>query len=104
MKPFVFTRLAQQDLGEIWNFIALETIEAADRTIESLEKAAFRLAKNPGIGQLREELAANQYRFFLVYPFLIVYRYQSNPLQIIRVLHGARNASNVLGKDFVEPL
>jgi len=49
------------------------------------------LARTPGIGHSREELADKETRFFLVYSYLIVYRSGTKPLQIIRVLHASRD-------------
>ena len=50
MKPFFLTPLAEQDIGEIWGYIAADSLDAADRVLPGLEKAIFRLAKTPGIG------------------------------------------------------
>lgn len=55
------------------------------------------LAKSPGIGHLREDLADRRHRFFLKYSYLIVYRYETIPLQIIRVLHATRDIQSILG-------
>lgn len=57
MMPFVLTPLAERDVNEIWDHIANDSIEAADRVLESLESAMMRLAKNPRLGHCREELA-----------------------------------------------
>jgi plasmid stabilization system protein ParE len=37
------------------------------------------------------------HRFFLVYSYLIAYRHETKPLQIIRILYAARDAQGVLG-------
>lgn len=97
MKPFVLTPRAGQDIADIWEYIAGDSIEAADRVVNAIERALHRLAKNPGIGHLREDLADPRHRFFLVYSYLIVYRYETKPLQVIRVLHAARDVQSILG-------
>ncbi len=56
-----------------------------------------KLAAAPGIGHRREELAGGPHRFWLVYSYLIVYRVDSQPLQIVRVLHAARELKSILG-------
>ena len=33
----------------------------------------------------------------LVYSYLIVYRFETQPLQVIRVLHAARDVQSILG-------
>jgi len=49
MKPFILTSRAAQDVSDIWDYIADDSIEAADRVLEALEKAMYRLSKTPGI-------------------------------------------------------
>jgi plasmid stabilization system protein ParE len=39
MKPFILTPLAEQDVNDIWAYIADDNIEAADRVLEALERA-----------------------------------------------------------------
>lgn len=88
---------AKQDIDDIWDYIADDNIEAADRVLDALETTIVKLAKNPGIGHWREELTDKRHRFFPVYSYLIVYRHETKPLQIIRVLHAARDVQSILG-------
>ena len=97
MKSFILTPRAEQDVSDIWEYIASDSLVAADRVVAALEKAMFNLAAAPGIGHLREELADRRHRFFLVYSYLIVYRFDTTPLQVIRVLHAARDMQSILG-------
>ena len=97
MTPFVLTSRAEQDIRDIWDYIAGDSIAAADRVLESINQALHRLAKNPGIGHFREDLADRRHRFWLVYSYLIVYRFEPRPLQVIRVLHAARDVQSILG-------
>ena len=103
MKPFILTPRAEQDIGDIWDYIADDNIEAADRVLDAVENALHRIAKNPGIGHMREELADRRHRFLLVYSYLIVYRSETKPLQVIRILHAARDVQNILGLPSEEP-
>ena len=103
MKAVVLTPRAEQDVSDIWDYIAAGNIEAADRVVDALENAMVKLAKNPGIGHWREELTDKRHRFFLVYSYLIVYRQETKPLQIIRVLHAARDVQSILGLAPDEP-
>ncbi|MBI3680851.1 MAG: type II toxin-antitoxin system RelE/ParE family toxin [Acidobacteria bacterium] len=57
MKRFTLTPRAKQDVNDIWDYIADDNIEAADRVLGALEEAMFKLAKNPSIGHWREETA-----------------------------------------------
>jgi plasmid stabilization system protein ParE len=103
MKPFVLTPRADQDVSDIWEFIADDNIEAADRVLEAPERDMVKLAKNPGIGHWREDLTDERHRLCLVYSYLIVYRHETKPLQIIRVLHAARDVQSILGLSADEP-
>jgi len=97
MKPFVLTPLASRDLSEIWEYLAQDSIAIADQTLAAVEKAIRRLARRPGIGHLREDLADRRHRFFLVRSYLVVYRTATKPLQVIRVLHASRDVQALLG-------
>src|SRR5438094_369007 len=97
MKRFILTPSAMQDVNDIWDYIAGDNIQAAGRVLDALENAMGELAKNPGIGHWREELTGKRHRFFPVYTYLIIYRPETRPLQIIRVLNAARDVQSILG-------
>jgi len=61
-----------------------------------LYAAVQKLADVSRMGRLRLELADEGHRFWIVRPYVIVYRHDTNLLQIIRVLHGARDIENLL--------
>jgi plasmid stabilization system protein ParE len=93
MKPYGLTHAAENDLFEIWAFIAADDIEAADRVEAEIFDACGRLAEQPHMGHLRRDLTDKPVRFFPVRgTYLIVYNPASEPLEIIRILHGARDA------------
>ena len=48
---YVFSIDVEADLDEIWEFIATDSIEAANRWIEKLFEAFEALGKMPGMGQ-----------------------------------------------------
>jgi plasmid stabilization system protein ParE len=96
MKAFVLTPLAARDLDEIWSYLAEDSRAAAERVLDALQKAMRDLARRPRIGHVREELADRRHRFFLVYSYLIVYRPETEPLQVIRVLHASRDIQSLL--------
>ena len=95
MTTFVLTPLAARDLSDIWDYLAEDNVEVAQRTLAALEKAMRKLAKRPSIGHRREDLADERHRFFLVYSYLIVYR-PTDPLEVIRVLHAASDVQMLL--------
>jgi antitoxin ParD1/3/4/toxin ParE1/3/4 len=93
---FVLTPAAARDLIEIWDYLADANLKAADHVLKAIEKAMKKLPNDPGIGHLREDLADRRHRFFLVYSYLIVYRPDTKPLQVLRVLHAARDVQSRL--------
>ena len=96
MKSFLLSPQAFQDIDEIWEFIAPDNLDAADRVRDEIFEAFEKLAEMPGMGHLREDLAKEPLRFWPVYSYLIIYRPDSRPLEIVRVLHGARDVKNLL--------
>jgi len=100
MGRFVLTPAAKADLAEIAQFIRQRgSSEAAKRVGRELRQEMRRLADMPGMGHLREDVADESLRFWAVYSYLIVYRPDTRPLQIIRVVHGARDIPTVLEGD-----
>jgi antitoxin ParD1/3/4 len=96
VKRFVLTRIAQHDLEEIWEYVANNSVKAATRVLNDLEASIRTLARNPGIGHVREDLADRRHRFFPAGSYLIVYRFQTKPLQIVRILHASRDVQKLL--------
>jgi len=99
MSEYQFTPEALQDLLDIWNFIAADNIEAADRVEAAIFQACGLLGKSPSVGMTRRDLTSLPVRFWVVHPYpnyLIVYDPAKTPLQIIRILHGARDLRSLL--------
>ena len=49
------------------------------------------LSENPGVGHVREDLTDKPVNFWVVHSYLIVFRPETRPLQIVRVLSGYRD-------------
>lgn len=96
MKRFEFTRGARDDLQEIADYIAADSPEAARRVVAQIRKAVERLADVPELGHVREDLGPVLLRFWPVYSYLVIYRGDIQPLQVIRILHGARDVERIL--------
>ena len=54
------------------------------------------LGSEPGLGQLRHDLSNRAVKFWCIYSHLIVYDPKTKPVQINRVLHGARDVEPIL--------
>jgi plasmid stabilization system protein ParE len=96
MKRYVLTAAAKADLKDITEFIATDNRNAAARVRNALREAMRHLAERPLIGHVRADLADDALRFWPVYSYLIIYRPDTSPLQVIRVLHGARDVQRLL--------
>jgi antitoxin ParD1/3/4/toxin ParE1/3/4 len=96
MSGFKLSPEAFRDIEEIWEFIAEDNLDAADRVREKIFTACEKIAELPGMGHLRKDLADEALRFWPVYSYLIIYRPDVEPLEIVRVLHGARDVERLL--------
>lgn len=99
MSRFILSPEARTDLEEIVDYIAEDNLEAAEMVLRELKAAMGRLAEMPLLGHLRQDLTADALRFWQVYSFLIVYRAEKKPLEIVRVLHASRDVRRLLGME-----
>jgi plasmid stabilization system protein ParE len=88
---YVLSAAAEEDLNEIWEFIAQDKIGAADRWVDRLFAAFEKLSQNPGIGHRREDLTAYPILFWPVGAYLILYRVQRERLEIVAITQGSRD-------------
>ena len=87
---------AESDLTEIWEYIARDSPENADRFVFRIYQICWEtLAFNPQIGRLREELSA-QLRSLAVDDYVIFYRPVNDGVLVVRVLHGRRDFEELL--------
>ena len=99
MTKYRFTPQAVDDLFEIWIHIAKDNLDAADRVEDSIYAACEFLGNARFSGQVRSDLTALRVRFWLVQPsrnIWIVYDGEKEPIQIIRIIHAARDVSSLL--------
>lgn len=91
MRRVVFGVQARRDLDEIWTYIAQDSIDAAEKVVDRVERAVRQLALMPGMGHERPELRGRRYRVWPVSSYLIIYRYGPKTVTVVRVVHGARD-------------
>lgn len=91
MSGFVLHPEALADLEEIWEYIAADNLDAADRVLEELYEAIHGLISFPQQGHRRSDLTARPLRFQSVRDLLIAYAPDEQPLLVVAVLHGRRN-------------
>jgi len=89
---------ADFDLDAIWEYIAADNIAAADRWIAKLFDAFEALGQTPGIGHRREDLTPFAVLFWPVGAYLIIYRAERRPIEIVAVTQGSRDIPAFLSR------
>jgi plasmid stabilization system protein ParE len=95
-KPFVLTPTAKGDLRDILLDLAEDSPDAAHSLRERFYDGFRTLGRSPGIGHYHDELLGRQYRFWNLYPYVIVYAWETTPIQIVSIVHGARDLATFL--------
>jgi len=98
MRVIVKLPRAKSDLVEIWDYIADDSEARADTFIETVDQKSNALAGRPNMGRLRDELA-DGLRSFPVGRYVIFYRPIPKGIEIVRVLHGARDLDAIFRSD-----
>lgn len=97
--PFQLTPQAAEDLDDIWWAIAEDNREAAEQVELEILATCHRLAKHPRMGTKRQDITPLPVRFWTITKFpnyVIVYRPETVPLQVVAILHGKRDLKRVL--------
>ena len=90
MTPYRIAPHAQDDLDNIWSYIADDSRSAADRLIELFQQKFLLLSSQPLIGEARPQLAADL-RSFCVGNHVVFYRLIKHGIEVARVIHAARD-------------
>jgi toxin ParE1/3/4 len=98
MTEIVKLSRAADDLAEIWDYIADDSEEQADLFIDTIDRKLRLLAEQPNLGRPRSELAENM-RSFPVGRYVIFYIVMPLCIQVVRVLHGARDLAPIFEAD-----
>ena len=96
MTAYILAPEALQDLQDIWDYIATENLDAADRVIDTLFAAFEQLAALPGLGHRREDLTNQPLRFWTVEAYLVISRAEQTPIEIVAVTRGGRDIPRLL--------
>lgn len=91
MGRFQITRAARADVREILAYISKQSPQGERIVRRELRRAMELLGEFPGIGHNRADVGDITLRFWSVFSYLIAYRTDTRPIQIVRVIHGARD-------------
>jgi len=81
----------RRDLDEIWDFIAEDSSDAADKVMGNILARLDALVAFPHQGHKRPDLTSRPLRFIIVHEYLIAYAPDEKPLWVIAVMHGRRS-------------
>lgn len=89
MAHIVRSKPARDDLRDIWLYIAQESVDAADRLLDRIDRTVQMLAESPALGQSQDHIRQGLRRF-VVGNYLVFYEPIGGGIRVVRVLHGAR--------------
>lgn len=91
---------AKLDLLQHFIYIGEDNLDAAERFLDAVEDALGKLSDMPGMGRLRE-FTIPELRDVRSWPvrgfenYLIFYRATERRLEVLRVIHGARDIDRI---------
>lgn len=86
----IWSPTAERNLDAVWEYIAQDNLDAADRMSERLRAAAEHLIDYPHFGRVgrsrdsRELIVAGT-------PYILIYRIGRDRIDIVRILHSKQN-------------
>jgi toxin ParE1/3/4 len=86
----VWTENAVRHLHGIHDFIALNSVTYAKRTIDRITRRSEQIADHPLSGRKVPEFDAEDIRELIESPYRIVYRVHAKRVEVLGVIHGAR--------------
>ena len=95
------TKQVRRDIIDIYTYIGLRNVDAAERVVDAIERCIKGLAKFSGIGRLwsssHPRLSGMRVAPVLPYRnYLIFFRPIENRVEIYRVVHGARQLERIV--------
>ncbi|WP_419164054.1 type II toxin-antitoxin system RelE/ParE family toxin [Candidatus Palauibacter sp.] len=97
---YQLSRTAEDELEEILLYVAEQSgVDRALLVHGSFVEAFEQLAEVPGSGSKRTEMTGDRVRWWRVFDWVVLYDWESSPLTILRVLHGARDLDRLLNPD-----
>jgi toxin ParE1/3/4 len=95
MAQVVRSPRAEEDLQEIWLYIAADNVDAADRVLDDLGRKLLNLAEHPQMGASRPDIAPGL-RLLPIGNYLVLYQIRDDTVDIVRIVRGGRNLIDLL--------
>jgi toxin ParE1/3/4 len=90
MNRYKISQLAEQDLEDIWVYLAQNNQIAADKQIANILNRLPMLAQFPDMGQIRDDLG-EKLRSFPIKPYVVFYTNFDDEIEVVRILHQSRD-------------
>jgi toxin ParE1/3/4 len=88
--PVTRTSRAEEDLIEIWLYVAQDNPAAADQLLDRIDARLQQLSSMPLSGPSRDDLLPGV-RHLVIGNFLAFYRVEETGVAVTRVMYGGRN-------------
>ena len=98
MSSVVIRPKALHDLAEIWAYIAEDSSRQANLFAAACDRELRQLARRPLIGRARPELFADL-RSLPFARYIIFYLPRKRGIEVVRVLHGARDLKSLFDEE-----
>lgn len=88
----LLTRQAQNDLAEIYEYIAADSLENAITFVQAIEEKVFSLTTMPERAAMIPEnsVLGSRYRHLPHGRYRIIFRIKDKRVVVLRIIHGAR--------------
>jgi antitoxin ParD1/3/4/toxin ParE1/3/4 len=97
---FILSEPASRDLDDILTYVLEQSGRKRSQHVAGrLSEAFLKLAETPGLGHRREDLTSLPLLFYPVWSYFIIYKPETKPLEVVRVIHGARDVEALLREE-----
>jgi toxin ParE1/3/4 len=97
--PVEISPAAHHDLADIWEYISRDNEDAATSLLQLIYRQCVALAAMPGLGKTRDSELGKGLRSYPVGRYVIYFRMCDTKLELVRVIHGARDLTEVFEPD-----
>lgn len=94
MPKLIFSKPAEEDLNNICQYIAMDSLNAAAQFVDFIESKCNLLARNPRLGRVRNDIADTMHSF-PIKSYVIFYQPLKDGVEILRILHSARDLESL---------
>lgn len=97
MKRYNLSDEAKLDFADIRTYLTKESgARVAQQALKRIKEGLDFLSRTPGAGHLREDLTAADVLFWSVSSYIIIYKADTRPIGIVRVVHGSRELTTAM--------